>query len=96
MAELVAEASDLQSIQSPLFFQGGNILIADDRVLIGVDYLYETLETLARYHPVLGMPKDRAQAQEFVVELFRKTFDPERDFFFVGTRFGSRTSSHDR
>ncbi len=86
VAELVAEASELQSIQSPLFFQGGNILIADDRVLIGVDYLYETLETLARYHPVLGMPEDRAQAQEFVVELFRKTFDPERDFFFVGTR----------
>jgi hypothetical protein len=61
VAELVAEASELQSIQSPLFFQGGNILIADDRVLIGVDYLYETLETLARYQPVLGMPDDRAQ-----------------------------------
>jgi hypothetical protein len=86
VAELVAEASGIQSIQSPLYFQGGNILIADDLVLIGVDYLFETLETLARYHPVLGLPDDRGQAQEFVVDLFRKTFDPERDFFFVGTR----------
>jgi hypothetical protein len=86
VAELVAEASELQSIQSPLYFQGGNILIADDRVLIGVDYLYETLETLARYRPVLGFPDDGAQAQAFVVELFRKTFDPDREFFFAGTR----------
>jgi hypothetical protein len=86
VAELIAEASEIQSIQSPLYFQGGNILVADDRVLIGVDYLYETLETLTRYHPVLGLPDDPGQARDFVVDLFRKTFDPERDFFFVGTR----------
>jgi hypothetical protein len=86
VADLVAEASEIQSIQSPLYFQGGNVLIGDDLVLIGVDYLSATLETFARYHPVLGFPEDREQARQFVVDLFRQTFDPERDIFFVGTR----------
>ena len=35
---------------------------------------------------MLGLPDDPGQAKDFVVDLFRKTFDPERDFFFVGTR----------
>ena len=86
VADLVAEASELQSTQSPLFFQGGNILIGDDFVLIGVDYLFETLDTFLRYRPVLGMPDDRAQAQDFIVDLFRETFDAERTIFFAGTR----------
>ena len=86
VADLVAEASELQSTQSPLFFQGGNILIGDDFVLIGVDYLFETLDTFLRYRPVLGMPDDRAQAQDFIVDLFRETFDAEREVFFTGTR----------
>jgi hypothetical protein len=86
VADLVAEASDIQSTQSPLFFQGGNVLIGDDFVLIGVDYLFETLDTFLRYRPVLGMPTDQPGAQDFIVELFRQTFDRERDLFFAGTR----------
>ena len=86
VADLVAEASDVQSTQSPLFFQGGNVLIGDDFVLIGVDYLFETLDTFLRYQPVLGMPEDRGEAQEFIVDLFRQTFDREREIFFAGTR----------
>jgi hypothetical protein len=86
VADLVAEASEVQSIQSPLYFQGGNVLIGDDFVLIGVDYLVKTLETFARYHPVLGVPGDPEEARQFVADLFRQTFDPERDVFFVGTR----------
>jgi hypothetical protein len=86
VADLVAEATEIQSLQSPLYFQGGNVLIGDDFVLIGVDYLSATLETFARYHPVLGFPQDPGQARQFVVDLFRQTFDPGRDVFFVGTR----------
>jgi hypothetical protein len=86
LAELVAEATELQSIQSPLYFQGGNVLIGDDFVLIGVDYLFETLDTFLRYRPVLGMPADRAGAQDFIVGLFRQSFDPERGLLFAGTR----------
>jgi hypothetical protein len=86
VADLVAEASEIQSTQSPLYFQGGNVLIGDDFVLIGVDYLLDTLTTFARYHPVLGFPADPGQARQFVVDLFRETFDPERQDFFAGTR----------
>jgi hypothetical protein len=86
VADLVAEATELQSTQSPLFFQGGNVLIGDDFVLIGVDYLFETLDTFLRYRPVLGMPDDPGEAQQFVVDLFRQTFDPGRELFFAGTR----------
>jgi hypothetical protein len=86
VADLVAEASDLQSTQSPLFFQGGNVLIGDDFVLVGVDYLFETLDTFLRYRPVLGMPEDQAGAQDFITDLFRQTFDDERQLFFAGTR----------
>ena len=86
MADLVAEASDVQSMQSPLFFQGGNILIGDDFVLIGVDYLYETLDTFLRYQPVIGMPEDKSKAQDFIVDLFQQTFDRDRKIFFAGTR----------
>lgn len=86
VADLVAEASEIQSIQSPLYFQGGNVLIGDDFVLIGVDYLVKSLETFARYQPVVGFPEDREQARQFVVDLFRQTFDPNRDVFFAGTR----------
>ena len=35
---------------------------------------------------MLGVPNDRGKAQEFVVDLFGKTFDPARNFFFAGTR----------
>ncbi len=86
VADLVAEASNVQSMQSPLFFQGGNVLIGDDFVLIGVDYLYETLDTFLRYRPVLGMPEDRGEAHDFIVDLFRETFDRDREILFAGTR----------
>ena len=92
VAELVAEASEIQSIQSPLYFQGGNILVADDRVLIGVDYLYETLETLTATTPCSACGRPWT-GQGLRSRSLPETFDPERDFFFVGTRLRSPTSS---
>ena len=71
IAELVAEATDVQATQVPLYFQGGNVLAGDDFVLVGVDYLTMTLDTWRRYDPVLvgsGTPSRRAQ------ELFGTTF----------------------
>ena len=43
ISDLVAEATSLKNTQSPLYFQGGNVLIGDDFVLIGVDYPSNTL-----------------------------------------------------
>ena len=81
IADLVAEATDLQSTQAPLYFQGGNVLVGDDFVLVGSDYLARTLETWADYGPVLpggGSPVEQAH------RLFTETFDPARKLHFIG------------
>ena len=81
IADLVAEATDLQATQAPLYFQGGNVLIGDDFVLVGSDYLTKTLETWADYGPVLpGSGSPAAQARR----LFSETFDPDRKLHFLG------------
>ena len=36
--------------------------------------------------PVIGMPEDNSKAQDFIVDLFQQTFDPDRKIFFAGTR----------
>jgi hypothetical protein len=48
-----------------------------------------SIELTVLAHPSVTdglQPEDREQARKFVVDLFRQTFDPERDVFFVGTR----------
>ncbi|HEX2274315.1 MAG TPA: hypothetical protein VHG90_10635, partial [Acidimicrobiales bacterium] len=81
IADLVAEATDVQATQAPLYFQGGNVLVGDDFMVVGADYLTRTLETWQQSAPVLigdGSPAKRAQ------ELFVKTFDARRRLHFLG------------
>ena len=81
IADLVAEATEVQATQAPLYFQGGNILVGDEFMLIGADYLTRTLETWRQSAPVLigdGSPAIQAR------ELFTRTFDPRRRLHFVG------------
>jgi hypothetical protein len=86
VAELVAEATPLQSTQSPLYFQGGNVLVGDDFILLGVDYLLETWDTFVRYTPVLDLPTSPGEILPFITKLFRTTFDPDRQLLFAATR----------
>jgi hypothetical protein len=86
IADLVAEATPVQSTQSPLYFQGGNILTGDDFILIGVDYLLETWDTFVRYTPVVDLPTSQSEILPFVTNLFRKSFDPDRELLFAATR----------
>jgi hypothetical protein len=81
IADLVAEATDVQATQVPLYFQGGNVLIGDDFILIGSDYLTRTLETWRDFEPVIlsgGTPTERAR------RLFSRSFDPTRRVRFIG------------
>jgi hypothetical protein len=81
IADLVAGATDLESTQAPLYFQGGNVLAGDDFVLLGTDYLTRTLETWNQYDPVvLGGTSASKKARE----LFRSTFDRHRALHFLG------------
>ena len=81
IADLVAEATDVQATQAPLYFQGGNVLVGDDFMLVGADYLTRTLETWRQSAPVLigdGSPAKRAR------ELFNRAFDRRRRLHFLG------------
>lgn len=84
IADLVAEATAVQSVQSPLYFQGGNILIGDDFVLIGADYPANTLAQIQRYHHI-NVPAG-ADVPEFVRQLYQRTFDPDRRILYAGTK----------
>lgn len=84
IAERVAQASPFQSTQSPLYFQGGNVLIGDDFVMVGIDYLYNTLDTF-RTSGAVSIPAN-TDAFEFVTGLFNRTFGEQMRMFFPGTR----------
>jgi hypothetical protein len=95
MAELVATASPLETAQSPLIFQGGNILIGDDFVFVGADYLDDSVANLEAGGSVEDFPASgSARAQdEFVKRLFREQFDAGRTFHFPASRPAGRASN---
>jgi hypothetical protein len=84
ISDLIAEATPLQNVQSPLYFQGGNVLIGDDFVLIGADYPANTLALIDDYGHIV-VPAGR-NAAAFVQALYRHTFDPAREVKYVGTK----------
>jgi hypothetical protein len=84
ISDLVAEATAYQNLQSPLYFQGGNILIGDDFTLVGADYPANTLN-LVEQTGHIRIP-DKADPAQFIKELYQSTFDPSRRIVYVGTR----------
>jgi hypothetical protein len=94
MAELVATASPMETAQSPLIFQGGNVLIGDDFALVGADYLDDSVATLDGSGSVEDFPATgSARAKEdFVKRLFREQFDPARTFFFPASQPAARAA----
>jgi hypothetical protein len=86
VVDLVAQASDaVASTQLPLSFQGGNMLIGDDFVLIGRDYLDETIDLGLQEGPIEDFPLDGSpeELDAFVTDLFRRLLDPARSFHFL-------------
>ena len=95
MAELVATAGPLETAQSPLIFQGGNVLIGDDFVFVGADYLDDSVAVVGAGGSVEDFPFDGStrRRENFVKRLFKEQFDPSRTFHFPGTLPGPRASS---
>ncbi len=95
LAELVATATPMETAQSPLHFQGGNILIGDDFVLVGADYLDDSRAVLEASGSVEDFPfTGSARAREdFVKRLFREQFDPARTFHFPSATPTGRADS---
>ncbi|TAI48986.1 hypothetical protein [Flagellimonas allohymeniacidonis] len=42
IADYISKATELESFQTPAYFQGGNVLVGDDFYLIGLDYAVKT------------------------------------------------------
>ena len=82
--DLVADATAIQAIQSPLYFQGGNVLIGDDFVLIGADYPANTIQHINDSGQIIVPPG--VDVGEFVNSLYQRTFDPEREVIHAGTK----------
>ena len=74
VADFVANATDLDKTQAPLYFQGGNVLIGDDFFLIGADYPAESL----RYIGGLLVPDAGERPADFVRRLYGEYLDPVR------------------
>ncbi len=92
VADLVAEASpDLASTQLPLSFQGGNMLIGDEFVLIGRDDLDESIMTAIEEDAIRDFPiGDRDTQERFIRQLFRDALDPSKEFHFLESQPLSR------
>ncbi|MGG3159774.1 hypothetical protein ABEP50_29480 [Priestia megaterium] len=79
VAEYVSNATEFDSIQTPLHFQGGNILIGDDFFLIGADYPRLTL----RYVNNTIIKKESETDEEAVYRAFCNYLDPSRKLFYI-------------
>lgn len=89
-AELVAKAAGLEVLQSPLLFQGGNILIGDDFVLLGRDYELDTIDIIRSESPFTTanpfMPPEGIDVRTFVKDQFSDLFGRDRELKYVFTR----------
>ena len=83
VADFVTNFTNLRSTQAPLYFQGGNVLIGDDFLLLGADYPANTLEYIRR--GVFQLPAGTTP-QEFVRVLYSDYLDKDRRLLYVGSR----------
>ena len=83
VADFVSNFTDLRNTQTPLYFQGGNVLIGDDFLLIGADYPANTLEYI---RSGVLRPPDGTSPQDFVRMLYSDYLDKGRRVHYVGSR----------
>jgi hypothetical protein len=81
IADFAANATDLENTQTPLYFQGGNVLIGDDFFLIGADYPARSLEYL-KSHLVRPEGVDPAA---FIKSLYNEYLDRDRKLHYVAS-----------
>ncbi len=80
IADRIAPATDLQTTQVPLYFQGGNLLIGDDFWFIGADYPANSLELN------LIVPKPGESKADAVARGYGSLVEHERQLIVVGAR----------
>src|SRR5688500_8453169 len=81
ISDYVTTATALRNFQTPLYFQGGNILIGDDFWLIGIDYPTKTLQ----YVENAIFPSAGETPEQLVRRLFSEYLDVEKTLHYVGS-----------
>lgn len=81
IADAVSNRADVEHSQTPLYFQGGNVLIGDAFWLIGADYPANTLGYVGR----VLLPEPDETPEEAVRRLYGEHLDTERTLAYVGS-----------
>jgi hypothetical protein len=81
ISDYVSNATSLKNFQTPLYFQGGNILIGDDFWFIGIDYPTNTLE----YVNDSIIPNPGETGEQLVRRLYKEYLDNGRTLQYVGS-----------
>ena len=81
IADAVSTRTEIEHSQTPLYFQGGNVLVGDDFWLIGADYPAKTLEYFGKtLKAEPGVPPS-----DVVRRLYCEYLDGERTLISVGS-----------
>jgi len=81
ISDYVSNATGLKNFQTPLYFQGGNILVGDDFWLIGLDYPEKTLG----YVENAIIPNPGELPEQLVRRLYTEYLDHNRQLTYVGS-----------
>jgi hypothetical protein len=77
----LSEYCDLENIVTPLYFQGGNVLIGDNFYFIGADYPVKSLGYLNK----MIMPNEGETRTGQIYRLYREYFDNSKRLHFIGS-----------
>ena len=83
IADFAAGATDLESTQSPLYFQGGNVLIGDDFFFIGADYPANSIGYTAASGHLL--PPPGTNVADFIRGLYNDYLDHDRKLLYIAS-----------
>ena len=81
ISDYVSTATRFKNFQTPLYFQGGNILIGDNFWLIGIDYPSNTL----RYVNNAIFPNSGETPEQLVRRLYTEYLDSQRSLHYVAS-----------
>lgn len=81
IADFIMNATGMRTSKSPLYFQGGNMLIGDNFFLIGADYPRNSLEYIGK--SIISQPGIDKEQQ--IHNLYRDYLDHNRKLFYVGS-----------
>ncbi|MBX0332262.1 hypothetical protein K3G39_03345 [Pontibacter sp. HSC-14F20] len=77
----LSKSLGLNRVKTPLYFEGGNLLVGDDFFLMGADYIVDSMLDLKG----VLLPEDQTLATEELARLFSRYLDHDRKFLTVGS-----------